>query len=162
MPWTMHVIAATSFFIFALTAQALTTIKCRSIYYALPEEIQSQFMHIYSLYSKIGVVGASIVILLVNLMAGVFHWKGPYSNICEWTGTLLILIYNASFCHDWYGSVNTNVTLAQQQEPREQQQLLQQQQDQQQPIHHQQQQQQFNQQHYAQYLQYLQHAHQSV
>ena len=111
MPWTMHVIAATSFFVFALTAQALTTIKCRSLYHSLPDEIKSQFMHLYSLYSKIGVVGASITILLVNLVVGILKIKGPYTNICEWTGTLLILIYNASFCNDWYGAVNTTVAL---------------------------------------------------
>jgi hypothetical protein len=113
MPWTMHIIAATSFFIFALTAQGITTYLCYQIYYHQmnDEPSRDQFMSLNSLYAKIFVSGGSVVILLVNVLAGVLKWNGDISKICEWTGTLLIVIYNLSFAFDWYNKINTNITL---------------------------------------------------
>lgn len=111
MPWTTHVIAATSFFILTLVAQVLTTMKCYELYYRLDEQARNRFMNIYSLYSKLGVSFLSIAVLLFNLVAQMLKMPVWTGNACEWILTLLILFYNASFCSDWWGRVYTNVVV---------------------------------------------------
>ncbi|EFC47420.1 hypothetical protein NAEGRDRAFT_57275 [Naegleria gruberi] len=93
MPWTMHVIAASSFFIFCLVAQGITTYKSYKLYQQLNHvreessadeslaEISADaqsltFMTKKSLYLKIGITGLSIAMLMVNILSSVAATSG--------------------------------------------------------------------------------------
>ena len=83
MPWTLHVIAASSFFVLCLIAQAITTYKCYKMYYQLEElkksseeTIQSEagdivFISKTSLYLKIAISVTSFLMLAVNIFSSV-------------------------------------------------------------------------------------------
>ncbi|KAG2379564.1 hypothetical protein C9374_006681 [Naegleria lovaniensis] len=90
MPWTLHVIGASSFFVFCLIAQTLTTYKCYKLYKEL-EQVRSElsqdealacselaqqakdivFISRKSLYTKLTITGLTVGVLVVNVLTSV-------------------------------------------------------------------------------------------
>lgn len=110
MPWTMHVIGATSFFVFCLIAQTLTTYKCYKLYKEL-EQVRSElnqdealacselaqeakdivFISRKSLYTKLTITGLTVGVLIVNILTTVVSSEsGPmmFSQLVSKSTTL--------------------------------------------------------------------------
>ncbi len=113
--WIMHSVAATSFFILFMFAQAWAMFKISQLRVANPTFVTDTSMLIKKtcVFTSMGLLILQILAVYKPLQAFFNEFLGDVGHVVEWFATCLLLLYFMSFYFDWKGKMYTTIELIQ-------------------------------------------------